>query len=113
MKFAINIPYIIIGILLVIVLFLFFKPQNNEFDTTIYDKKITELESKIKTHEIVVDSLTDVIGNREIKIGEYKVELNNLQDKYNREKKQHEKDINRIKSMSNSDIAREFANTFK
>ncbi len=54
-----------------------------------------------------------LIEKRNEKIAVYEIELSQLKNKLDKEKKQHEKDINRINSMSNTDIAREFTNSFK
>jgi uncharacterized coiled-coil protein SlyX len=109
-----KIPYVLIGVLLTVILFMIFKPsQNTIIDTAHYDKKIEILEKRIKVKETMIDSLNLKIQDRTLKITDYKSKLGKLQNKYIKEKQDYEKDINRINSMSNSDIAREFTDTFK
>jgi CII-binding regulator of phage lambda lysogenization HflD len=74
---------------------------------------VDSLNTQITKQELVADSLKKSIEKRNEKIAVYEIELSQLKNKLDKEKKQHEKDINRINSMSNTDIAREFTNSFK
>jgi septal ring factor EnvC (AmiA/AmiB activator) len=112
-----NIKYIVGFIILVWLCFtIYLSIQNYNLkliDTSGYDKKVDSLNNEITKHIAISDSLVKSIETRKQKIAQYEIELANLKNKLDKEKKQHEKDINRINSMSNSDIAREFTNTFK
>lgn len=108
------VPYLIILALVGIIIYLAIDNHNKGLiDTSHYDKKVDSLNTQITKQELVADSLKKSIEKRNEKIAVYEIELSQLKNKLDKEKKQHEKDINRINSMSNTDIAREFTDSFK
>lgn len=103
------IPYVIIGILVTIIFYIYFNPNKSGLiDTKVYDEKIENLEKKVKNKDYTIDSLITLINDRQLKITEYEVELDTLENKFKQEKKRYEKEIERINAMSNSGVVREF-----
>lgn len=102
-------------ILLVIVVTYLVVSRNdaNLIDTQHYDQKVELLNNKVEHYEAKVDSIEKTIEIYLAKIIQYDLELVDLKYKLENYKKQYEKDINRINSMSASDLEGEFTNTFK
>jgi peptidoglycan hydrolase CwlO-like protein len=104
---------LIIILLVITVSYLLINGGNsNLIDTQHYDMKIGTLNNKIDYNEAKLDSIEKTIEIYLTKIEEYDLELINLKYKLENYKKQYEKDINRINSLSNGDLEREFTNTF-
>lgn len=103
---------IIVILTIIIGYFLIYGRVSKLIDTRHYDIKIKSLNTKVEHYEAKIDSIENSIEIYLIKIAEYDHELVDLKYKLENYKKQHEKDINRINSLSNSDLEREFANTF-
>lgn len=107
-------PYFLITLLTIAVIYLLINRGNSGLiDTSHYDKKVDSLNTKIELYESKIDSVDSSIKLYLAKTAQYEVDLANLKNKIEKDRKQYEKDINRINSMSNADIAREFTNTFK
>lgn len=112
--FGQYLPYVFIILLTIAVTYLLIDRGNSSLiDTSHYDRKIDSLNTKIKLYESKIDSVDNSIKLYLAKTAQYEVELANLKNKIEKDRKQYEKDINRINSMSNTDIAREFTNAFK
>lgn len=82
-------------------------------DTSHYDKTVDSLNQVIVKYDKDIDSLNNSINDRTLLIKGYEEQLTSLNNKLYLQKKQYEKNIDRINSMSNSDIASEFTNAFK
>jgi hypothetical protein len=108
------IPYVIIILLTIAVIYLLINKGNSGLiDTSHYGKKVDSLNVEIKKQEVKTDSIMTILELEKTRVAQYEVELAKLKNKIDNERKQHEKDIARINSMSNSDIAREFTNAFE
>jgi uncharacterized coiled-coil protein SlyX len=97
-----------------IICFVVLSKSNGGFiDTNHYDKTIDSLNQVIVKHDKNIDSLNNSINNRTLIIENYEEQLTLLNNKFYLQRKEYEKNINRINGMSNSDIASEFTNTFR
>jgi len=112
--FGQYLPYVFIVFLTITLIYLLMDRGNAKLiDTNHYDKKVDSLNTKIEFYETKIDSFEKSIDLYLAKTAQYEVDLANLKNKIEKNKKQYEKDINRINSMSNTDITSEFANAFK
>jgi hypothetical protein len=107
------ITILVIAILLGGVAYFAMNRNNTLIDTSHYDKTVDSLKTVINKEQLIIDSLNNSVINRNAKIAQYDIELANLKNKLAKEKKQHEKDLNRINSLSDMDVTSEFANEFK
>jgi CII-binding regulator of phage lambda lysogenization HflD len=108
--------YIIYTIILLILgaaAYFTFTSSGKLINTSHYDKTVDSLKTVINKEQLIIDSLNNSVINRNAKIAQYDIELANLKNKLAKEKKQHEKDLNRINSLSDMDVTSEFANEFK
>jgi peptidoglycan hydrolase CwlO-like protein len=105
--------YTIILLILSVVAYFTFTSNGKLINTSHYDATVDSLNQVIIDRNKKVDSLNESVKNKVSKINQYQTDLANLTNKLNKEKKNHEKDINRINSISNRDISNEFANAFK
>jgi hypothetical protein len=90
-----------------------FKKDSGVIDTSHYQKTIDSLNLAITKSDLKIDSLSKSVESRNAKIAAYGIELAGLKNKLNKEKKAHEKDINRINAMSSSELSSSFADEFK
>jgi uncharacterized coiled-coil DUF342 family protein len=90
-----------------------FNKKNVIIDTSHYQKTIDSLNMTITESDLKIDSLNESVKNRNAKIAAFDTELAGLKNKLNKEKKVHEQDINRINTMSSSQLSSSFANEFK
>lgn len=111
----INIIFLIfsLGIGFLIYMSVFNKKNNKPIDTSHYQKTIDSLNMTITESDLKIDSLNESVKNRNAKIAAFDTELAGLKNKLNKEKKVHEQDINRINTMSSSQLSSSFANEFK
>ena len=107
------ITILVIAILLGGVAYFAMNRNNTLIDTSHYDKTVDSLKTVINKEQLIIDSLNNSVINRNAKIAQYDIELANLKNKLAKEKKQHEKDLNRINSLSDMDVTSEFAIEFK
>lgn len=105
--------YTIILLILGVAAYFTFTSSGKLINTSHYDKTVDSLNQVIIDRNKKVDSLNESVNNKVAKINKYQTDLANLTNKLNKEKKNHEKDINRINSISNRDISNEFATAFK
>jgi septal ring factor EnvC (AmiA/AmiB activator) len=105
-------PYLILLLVFFICVSYFLNNQPN-LNSDQYGRKIDSLSIEVKKYELVSDSLKRSFQHTDSTISVYKHQLVLLKNKLDNQRKQYEKDINRINAMSNADIAREFTNTFK
>jgi len=84
-----------------------FKKDSGVIDTSHYQKTIDSLNLAITKSDLKIDSLSKSVESRNAKIAA------GLKNKLNKEKKAHEKDINRINAMSSSELSSSFADEFK
>jgi hypothetical protein len=104
--------FVFISLISLIIYFSLFK-NNKLIDTTHHDLIVDSLNNAIIFNEKKIDSLDSSISIKKNRLIEYEYDLISLKNKLDKEKKEHEKDINRINSLSNKDITIEFINTFK
>jgi peptidoglycan hydrolase CwlO-like protein len=104
---------IVFAIFVGVIVYLSVFKSGGIIDTNHYQKTIDSLNESMVVHHKEIDSLNASIAKRDAKIDDYNNQLANLKNKLNKEKKSHEADINRINTMSNSDLTSEFANAFK
>lgn len=104
--------FVIILLVIIVTYLLVNRGNSNLINTQHYDKKVDSLNVKVEYYEAKVDSIEKYIEIYLAKVGQYDLELVDLNYKLENYKKQYEKDINRINSMSNSDLEREFTNAF-
>jgi predicted nucleic acid-binding Zn-ribbon protein len=108
-----SIIYLVfISLISLVIYFSLFK-NNRLINTTHHDLIVDSLNNVISKNDKKIDSLNFSVSVKEERINKYESDLANLKNKLNKEKKQHEKDINRINSISNKDISTEFTNAFK
>jgi uncharacterized coiled-coil protein SlyX len=105
--------YTIILLILGVAAYFTLTSNGKLINTLHYDVTVDSLNQVIIDRNKKVDSLNESVNNKVAKINQYQTDLANLTNKLNKEKKNHEKDINRINSISNRDISNEFANAFK
>jgi peptidoglycan hydrolase CwlO-like protein len=108
------VSYVLIVLLTIGIIYLLTnRSESSLIDTSHYDKKVDSLNVKIENYESKIDSMNNSIDLYLAKTTQYEADLANLKNKIEKNKKQYEKDINRINSMSNTDISREFTDAFK
>lgn len=108
-----SIIYLVfISLISLVIYFSLFK-NNKLINTTHHDLIVDSLNNIINKNEKKIDSLNLSVSAKEERLVKYEYDLISLKNKLNKEKKEHEKDINRINSISNKDISTEFTNTFK
>lgn len=102
-----------LGIICPIILFyLLTKPVDNS-NIELLENKCDSLQNEIQLTTIKIDSFNLETKKLVEKSVVLKNELTTLNKKTKELKKQHEKDINYINSLSNNDVAHLFANEFK
>jgi len=108
------ISYLLIILLIIFVGYLLINNSNSKLiDTKHYEKKVDSLNGKIEYYDSKIDLVEKSIEIYVAKTAQYDIELANLKNNSEIYKKQYEESINRINIMSNSDLEREFTNTFK
>ena len=109
-----DIVYIVIGIVVGALLYKkFFTKTAKLPDTSVYEHRIDSLQKEIEMDKSKIAVYDSISNQQEEKIAKLKKRLNNTAAEAAQEEKEHEKDLNRIRAMSNNDIAATFAESFK
>ena len=111
-----NYTYIIILILLGIIAFKYFKTDDNlELKSQLekLHKENDSLFNSITSNKIKIQKLDSLTKTYELKIEQDKVELAKLKSIADKNKQKYNEEHNRIITLSNSDVVREFTNSFE
>lgn len=104
----------LLGIICPIILFFILsKPKVDDSNIKSLENKCDSLQNKIHETNLKIDSFNVETKKLVEKSNKLKTELTLLNKKTKELKKQHEKDIDYINSLSNNDVANVFANEFK
>lgn len=102
-----------LGIICPIILFYFLTKPVDETNIKLLENKCDSLQNKISETNLKIDSFNTETKKLVEKSNNLKLELTIINKKAKELKKQHEKDINYINSLSDNDVADVFANEFK
>jgi predicted nucleic acid-binding Zn-ribbon protein len=106
--FSISLNLILI---IAIIYLLIGKPE--PVDLSSYERKIDSLNLALDANNKKLDSLSQEEVKYEESINVLKGELENLKDKNEKLKKQHDQEVSAINAMSNRDVATLFSESFE
>jgi hypothetical protein len=113
MKKIIQFEFIVYLLILILVIYVYTSKRGDTNNRRHFNETVDSLNNEIKRIILVNDSLYVSILTKNQQIIKKDSILIELGLNLKKEKEQHEKDINRINAMSNSDITRKFTDVFK
>jgi predicted nucleic acid-binding Zn-ribbon protein len=100
-------------ILIIAIIYLLVGNKPEPVDLSSYERKIDSLNLALDANNKKLDSLSQEEVKYEESINVLKGELENLKDKNEKLKKQHDQEVSAINAMSNRDVATLFSESFE
>ena len=109
-----NVLYLIVLILLTIVIFQFFYPNDNTLDSKLekLHKENDSLICNINKNKEQIKKYDSLVNIYSTKIEQDKAKLDSLKFLADKNKQKYNEERNRINTLSNKSVASEFTNTF-
>ena len=107
--------YVFVILITLIIVFNIRFNKNTDYKNQIKTLKIQNksLKANIDSNKVLINNLSSEIDTYKVKIIEDKKELANLKIKAKKIKSKYNEESNRINSLDNTSIVREFTNTFE